>query len=472
MKRFLITLGMLLLVAFGAAAQEVNAARLALEDTTYINVELCLLGETGVLKDVFSPDQRVMGTLEASSQRTVGKVGLYGRFGYGYDYGRGSTWRGWIDPYETPFMLADSIPGPLSIEMYSMEAGAGFPLGGGWSAGLDMAYDVGLMAKHKDLRNKNTSMRFRITPGIYWQGEKVGLGLDLGYERNTERVEYSQESTSEEHMLFDIYGLWVGRSMGFSSAENRRMKENDRFLGDFQLDLSLGNVSINNNLNLFWMRGVQTEVGYNNQQFGTTRSWTWIDDLEIQIGESHAIEAEFLFSTLQGFRPLQRQELDPASRIRVWVTYGDPVFCYWRRMHFEHLQYTYGTTWKLRFGLANESMSHAYTEYPHRFSQTTNSLLSSAGADIPLGRQFVLSPWLAFEKAYGMVNDYSEEYQILAPLLEQWDFWDGDNWHGALGLGWTAPSGRIYVQGRYAIMSNDVFSAFRHEAVLKVGFNF
>ncbi len=180
MKRVLITLGMLLLAAFGATAQEVNAARLALEDTTYINVELGLLGETGVLKDVFTPDQRVMGTLEASSQRTVGKVGLYGRFGYGYNYSRGSTWRGWIDPYETPFMLADSIPGPLSIEMYSMEAGAGFPLGGGWSAGLDIAYDVGLMAKHKDLRNKNTSMRFRITPGIYWQGEKVGLGLDLG----------------------------------------------------------------------------------------------------------------------------------------------------------------------------------------------------------------------------------------------------------------------------------------------------
>ena len=147
MKKVLFIAGMLLAAAFSAAAQEVNAARLVLEDTTYVAVELGLAGEIGDMKDVFDPDQRLKGTLEASSRRTLGKVGLYGRFGYGYDYGRGSTWRGWIDPYETPFMLADSIPGSLSLERYTMEAGVGIPLGGGWSAGVDVAYDVALMAK-------------------------------------------------------------------------------------------------------------------------------------------------------------------------------------------------------------------------------------------------------------------------------------------------------------------------------------
>ena len=471
MKKVLFIAGMLLAAAFSAAAQEVNAARLVLEDTTYVAVELGLAGEIGDMKDVFEPDQRLKGTLEASSRRTLGKVGLYGRFGYGYDYGRGSTWRGWIDPYETPFMLADSIPGSLSLETYSMEAGGGIPLGGGWSAGLNLAYDVGLMAKHRDLRNKNTAMRFRITPGVYWQGGRVGLGLDLGYERNTERVEYSQESTSEEHVLFDLYGLWVGQAMGFSSAENRRMKENDRFTGDFQLDLSLGSVSVSNNLNLFWLRGVQTEVGYNNRQFGTTRSWNWIDDLEIRVGEAHAFEAQVLFSTMQGFRPLQQQELDPDSRIRVWVTYGDPVFCYWRRMHFEHLQYTYGTSWKLQFGVANESMTHSYTEYPHRFAQSANSLRFSVGAVVPLGRQFELTPWLAFDKDYGMKNDITD-YQIYEPLMRQWDYWDGNNLLGRLGLAWKSASGRTCVRAQYGIMTSDHFTDFRHSASLTVGFNF
>ena len=471
MRKVLFITGMLLLAAFGAAAQEVNAARLVLEDTTYVKVELGLAGEAGDMKDIYEPEQRLKGGLEASSRQKLGKVGLYGRFGYGYDYGRGSTWRGWIDPYETPFMLADSIPGSLSMETYSMEAGGGIPLGGGWSAGLSMGYDVGLMAKHKDLRNKNTYMRFRVTPGIYWHGDRIGVGLDLGYERHTERVEYSQESTSEEHMLFDLYGLWVGQSMGFASAENRRMKENDRFLGDFQLDLSLDGVTVSNNLNLFWLRGVQTEVGYNNQQFGTTRSWTWMDDLEIRVGEAHAFEAHALFSTLQGFRPLQRQELDPDSRIRVWVTYGDPVFCYWRRMHFEHVQYTYGTSWKLQFGVASEGMAHTYTEYPHRFVQRANSLRSSVGAVIPLGRQFELAPWFAFDKHYGMENEISE-HQFYEPLMRQWDYWDGDSWLGRLGLKWMSPSGRSYIQAQYGIIASDYFTDFRHSASLTVGFVF
>ena len=228
MKRSSIILCAVLLAVFGTAglsgAQERNAARLVLEDTTFVDVSLGVVGETGVLKDVFAPDWQAGGALDASSRRKLGQVQLYGHFGYGYDYGQGSTWRGWIDPYETPFMLADSIPGSLSLERYTMEAGVGIPLGGGWAAGVDVAYDVALMAKHKDLRNKNTAMTFRIAPGVQWQGESFGLGFDLGYERATERVEYLQVSSNVENVLFDLYGLWVGRSMDFSSAYTRRMK--------------------------------------------------------------------------------------------------------------------------------------------------------------------------------------------------------------------------------------------------------
>ncbi len=472
--RMILCLSVLLLTGT-AWAQERNMARLSCSDSTFVDVSLGVGGATGTLKDIFAPKQTVCGGLDAVSRRKLDKVSLYGRFGYGYDYGFGSTWRGWIDPYETPFMLADSIPGSLSLERYAMEAGAGVPLGGGWSAGLDLAYDVSLMAKHKDLRNKNTAMTFRVAPGIHWQGDRLGLGFDAGYERSTERVEYMQVSSSVEHVLFDLYGLWVYHGNGYASAETRRFKEGKRFFADVQIDLQMGDAALHNNLRGSWQESVQTEVGYNNQQFGTTRSWTWEDVLSLDVGKRHHLEASVAFSTMEGLRPLQRQELDPDSRIRVWVTYGDPVFCYWRGVHTERLFYTYGTTWKLTVGVENWKMDQSYTEYPQRFVQGIGTVTSSASMMVPLGRQFELTASAGFAKDYDPVCTITP-WQLTEPMLLQWEYWEGDSWLAGLGARWTSTSGRTYVRGRYNLEvstepASDIGGS-RHTASLTLGFIF
>ena len=107
---------LLMMLSLATGAQERNAARLVLTDTSYVDVSLGVSGETGRLRDVYMPASALQGTLDASSRQKLGKVSLYGHFGYGYEYATGSTWRGWINPLETPFMLADSIPGNLSLE--------------------------------------------------------------------------------------------------------------------------------------------------------------------------------------------------------------------------------------------------------------------------------------------------------------------------------------------------------------------
>ena len=455
-----------------AGAQERNAARLVLEDTTYVDVALGVNGATGRLRDVYMPVSSLQGTLDASSRRKLGKVSLYGHFGYSYEYATGSTWRGWINPLETPFMLADSIPGTLSLERYKMEAGAGLPLDGHWSLGLDMSYDVALMAKHKDLRNKNTFMDFQLSPGIHWRAGGVGLGLNLGYERTTERVEYTQVSSSVEHMLFDIYGLWVAHGSGFASAENRRFKENNRFFGGFQFDVSAGRTVLHNELRASWLQSAQTEVGYNNQQFGSTRSWTWKDDLSLSFGPAHAVEASVSFSTMQGFRPLQRQELDPASRVRVWVTYGAPVFCYWRRSHRESIRYRFGTSWQLVAELSNLGFEHTYTEYPQHFVQRYHTFTPTLAAVIPLGR-VRLTPMIGYAMDYDTYSDVTK-WQLKEPLLRQWDYWDGNNYLAALDLKWSSASGRCYVEAHYSFESSTRLDddGIRHGASLTLGFIF
>jgi len=470
--RKLLIIGLLAVFATAAIAQERNAARLVLEDTSYVDVSLGVTGKMGALKDVFEGSREIGGALGVDSRRTLGKAHLYGRFGYGYEYGQDHTWRGWIDPYETPFMLADSIPGSISLERYSMEAGVGLPVGGGWSVGLDAAYDVALMAKHKDLRNKNTAMTFRIAPGVSWQGERLGLGLDVGYERSTERVEYMQVSESRENVLFDLYGLWLGHGSGFASAENRRMKERDRFFGGFQVDLSLGSVAIQNDFRVDWHQGVQTEVGYNNRQFGTTHAWNWSDALSLEIGRAHHIEASVSFTTMEGLRPLQRQELEPDSRIRVWVTYGDPVSCYWRRSHLEKLRYVFGTSWQLIASVSNMGFEHVYNEYPQRFTQHYHTVVSTLAVAIPIG-PVRLTPMLGYAINYDAFTDVTS-WQLQEPLLRQWDYWEGNNYLGALDLKWTSATGRCYVQAHYSIDASTAADAdgTRQTASVTVGFVF
>ena len=471
MKKLTI-IALLMTLSLAAGAQDRNAARLVLEDTTYVDVALGVNGATGRLRDVYMPASSLQGTLDASSRRKLGKVSLYGHFGYSYEYATGSTWRGWINPLETPFMLADSIPGTLSLERYKMEAGAGLPLDGHWSLGLDLSYDVALMAKHKDLRNKNTFMDFQLSPGIHWRAGGVGLGLNLGYERTTERVEYTQVSSSVEHMLFDIYGLWVAHGSGFASAENRRFKENNRFFGGFQFDVSAGRTVLHNELRASWLQSAQTEVGYNNQQFGTTRSWTWKDDLSLSFGPAHAVEASVSFSTMQGFRPLQRQELDPASRVRVWVTYGVPVFCYWRRSHRESIRYRFGTSWQLVAELSNLGFEHTYTEYPQHFVQRYHTFTPTLAAVIPLGR-VRLTPMIGYAMDYDTYSDVTK-WQLKEPLLRQWDYWDGNNYLAALDLKWSSASGRCYVEAHYSFESSTRLDddGVRHGASLTLGFIF
>lgn len=471
MRRWLI-FGLWVASVATAVAQEHNAARLVTADTSYVDVALGVAGQTGSLRDIFDAKREIGGVLGAQAQRTLGQVHTYGRFGYGYAYGQDVTWRGWIDPYETPFMLADSIPGSISLERYSMEAGVGLPVGGGWSLGLDATYDVALMAKHKDLRNRNTAMTFRISPGVYWQGGPLGLGLNLGYERSTERVEYTQISESKEAMLFDLYGLWLGHGSGYASAENRRMKLRQHVFGGFQLDLSLGGVQLHNALTANWHRGEQTEVGYNNRQYGTTHAWTWNDALSLEIGRAHRIEASATFSTMEGLRPLQRQELDPDSRIRIWVTYGDPVSCYWRRVHVEKLRYTYGTSWQVSVGIENFSFEHAYNEYPQRFNQRYHTLIPTLAVTVPLG-PVTLTPMFGYARDYDTYTDVTE-WQLKEPLLFQWDYWDGDAILGGLGLKWVSASGRTYVSAQYDLMASTLADADgrRHTAALTIGFIF
>ena len=59
----------------------------------------------GEYRNVFDASTQLENRLGAQGYARSGSVSVYGLFEYGYDWGDGATWRGWTNPYETPFMV-------------------------------------------------------------------------------------------------------------------------------------------------------------------------------------------------------------------------------------------------------------------------------------------------------------------------------------------------------------------------------
>ena len=339
----------------------------------------------GGYKNIYEAERMLTGALGIDSYMKLKRVFLHGKVGYRYEYGTDHTWRGLVDPYEMPFMVADSIPGNISNEIYSLEAGIGIPLKNGWSIGMDAAYNASILAKHKDLRNKNTYMEFDITPGVSYTGKLFRIGFNLGFSRNTEKIEYMQVDASTEKYLFDLYGMWLYNSTGFSSAEQKRYKLRNEYYGALQIGFTFGDVRIFNDFEARYTDASQTESGYNNLHHGDIGKLQYSDSFTLLIGQRHRINVSASGYRMNGFRFLQRQELDPDSKVRVWVTYGDPVFCYDRSIFDGMLSYTFrklgsipGTdgesspfdvNWEITGAVKGYSMRQNYYEYPAQFGQ-------------------------------------------------------------------------------------------------------
>ena len=439
----------------------------------------------GDLKNIYDPQMRYGGNFGIGSYLTLGKVYLKGAFEYDYSLSQNSTWRGWYDPYSTPFMLADSIPGNLSLEEYRMEAALAYPAGDHFSLGLDLKYNVGIMAKHKDLRNKNTIMRFDISPSVMYRGDSFNIGLNLGYTRRTEKVEYSQENTSSEKYLFTLYGLWLYTSSGFSSAETSRDNISSAYNGSVTADITFGSLRIFNDFCAEYQSAMQGETGYNNLLHGQTKTLTYSDRLTLLAGARHKIGLNLKFSTMTGDRFLQRQELDPQSNIRVWVTYGGPINYYYRNFRSEDLSYTYrhaksytDVKWEVTAGVKDMAVYHKYKETPYTFHQNLNTLegylMYTQHLEFRKSR-LDISP--AIRYSHSLVEMYDAEkvvdVQLEEPMMEEFNFWRSPKFTGGIDLEYSFKV--LSVKGGYQGAVSTVGplkGQARHQATLGLGFKF
>ena len=459
--------------------------------------------QVGEMKNIYDPTTNWQSGLNVESYMKLGKIYLYGKFGYDYTTSKENRWRGMVDPYSSPFMMADSVAGDMSHEMYRMETKMSFPLGERLSLGVDVKYNVGVMAKHKDLRNKNTLMEFEFTPGIIYNGDNVKGGLNVGIITSTEKIEYTQVETGVNKDLFHMYGLWFNSSTPFGSGAvdaSKRDKKDLTYKGALQLELKFGAFKFFNDFGMSYKTGSQGEVGFNNRQFGDIEQISYRYRGVMQYGLKHRLSADLNFSNMNGFKIIQREELDSNSNIRRWVTYGR-ANTFSRNSVEGDVNYTFRAaktpwiiSWEATVGARGYKVENTFKEYPLNFNQEwkyIEAYLTFAKHFNWKKSMFDIKPEIAYGVGGGTPNeridleDTSIEepvkpWQLNEQLLEEYSFMTASKASAGLNVRYTQflnPQAgfNIYVDIDYKYsqaLDSAIKNLNRNYFKLSVGFTF
>lgn len=279
--------------------------------------------QTGAYRNVYDPQSALTVGLKTSSYQQLGKVVVHGSFQYRYAHRNGQRWLGLIDPYRTPFMLADSVVGDYALEQYVMEAGVAVPLTEHVTAGLLARYKAYSGAKQKDLRNKDTYMDFEMAPSVVFQMGPMRAGLHGVYGRVTEQVDYTQVETSTNKTLFSFMGQWMNTQEIYStSVPDTRLLKDEVWGGGVTLQYVWPSFTLYESFSLQRRTQTQREDQVLAQQYGRVEEGTLQNELILQYGTRHQLYTQFSLQERQGLLPVQQQVLNESSRLWEWVQYG------------------------------------------------------------------------------------------------------------------------------------------------------
>lgn len=337
----------------------------------YSDISLFTGYKGGEFRNVYDPSSSNIYGLQTRSFEKLGNVYLSGSFLYDYQVKKDQRWLGILDPYRTPFMLADSVAGNYVLETYRMKAGMAIPISKHWIIGWQLSYDAMSGAKHRDLRNSNKYMDFMITPSIVYQKGPARIGAHLFFRRITEQISYTQVETSTNKVLFSFSGMWFNTQQIFSSSvPGTRLIKDHIYGGGITVQYSIGRFNVFDYFSTGLRDQTQREDAVLAQKYGDVKEWTWQNVLLLQYGDRHRLTADVNRGSLNGYQPIQRQELNPSSRLWEWVQYGTiPAFS--QSSGTTDISYSYraphddgNDSWRLSAGVRHILFRQQWIRYP------------------------------------------------------------------------------------------------------------
>lgn len=182
----------------------------ALSETSFGNISLAQAGYTSSDDDIRMIQQPVQYSSYQAATRgfmKLGKVSLFGSFGYSNSGYKGVNYNGTMmfDTYN-PYLVGDSVSARQTREQFGMEGKLSYTVNDRINVAVGAEYISAVGARQKDPRNKNTISMLRVTPGITYDLGKTKVGLSGSVYTTSNEMSYRVEGNWNQN-LFVFLGL-------------------------------------------------------------------------------------------------------------------------------------------------------------------------------------------------------------------------------------------------------------------------
>lgn len=475
---YLLSLGLLLLLALSVRAQEKkfyrmdrlkadnpwilshNAAGLTANTVHRFSiVEGSWQYTTGDYRNVSDPTDRNRMNLLTESVLRLNKVYFYGKFSFDYDIRRNMGWTHVLNPYYTSIYMADSVPGQQTLEVYHLDGGIGYPLGKHFAIGAKVTYENASNAKRKDARNQNTFMQLQLYPGILFHMGPVRIGANMIYQKMTEMVDVKIIGTGKIHEIFQFDGLWHYTSTILTEGASIQSNHQEKLYGGaVQLELFNDQISFFNEISVTQRKQDIYPNDFTEERNGKIKERSFhYNGLLHKKGRyyDHYLSLRLDISNRLGYENIQQSEV--VDQNEEWVQYGsknkssadilqaDVSYRLFRNRS------AFNSSWDARVGAKGVYVERIYRIYPARFIQK----IKNYEGYLSLNKNFLFKKGmfdggirLAYTLGDGTLLDTEKEgpgeipdagqYKRRDDLLQQeYEFFTSDRLLGGLNLRYT-----------------------------------
>ena len=465
MHRFFLSLAVLMLLPFGAGAQDSFSVSRELDATPWhfssnaaglAEKGLPNINSAGFLYDYKAgefrllPEGQSVGDLRFDTEGTtrIGKMTLWGKFAYDRISEKGASFNTMLyDPFDERFLyhVADSVESGWKKQSYDMRFKAAMPLGEHFSAGLEAAYIDKIAAKQNDPRAETYHYDLYLKPGVTLKAGKCKFGINGTWSHTFVRSSPSLANNTYSQPVYILHGLgnYIGEIIGGNSLSTMYHKS-DSYGGGVQMEYAGSSWSVLTEVTGLYSLSTTVESPTNPRLYGTTKKTDFGLNAFLRWGRGNALDLKAGFVRTIGIEPTTVWNIQEGTW-DVAIEVAQCNFITWTgEMEYRK---NIGENTRLRGSLGYIYKEDRYAIPPSRFAYSTATISAGAERRFVMGSSYLLTSLdLGLRKLIFGQYGFNGYYQNGAPARDWYphdiDVLAGDALTQKLFLGWNFPAGK------------------------------
>ncbi|MDR1227346.1 MAG: hypothetical protein LBK47_10720 [Prevotellaceae bacterium] len=324
------------------------------------------------------------GAVTESYYRLNPRVVFYGKVHYGYFTGRNMGGSAWIDPYDTPFDLVETVDttrGVKNLERYRLAGALSVNVWQGLSLGGRIDYQAANYAKTRDLRHTNKYSDLAFSVGArYAFGSIAEAGLNYFYRYSAEDIVFETYGTTDrQYTSLVSFGGFFGRTERYDNVGTGYTIDANPLFNAWQGAAAQAALRLTAHWKLFVEASGKWRSGYFGKRGTTSTVFTEHEGDDYALSGTlsyrrnaaqHLLKAAFRQVQLKNFENIHRKENTLGGRTEI-VYYGQNIVRDADRMQAE-LTYSgyfgvegYRPVWRVEAGAEYARMAQTVSQYPY-----------------------------------------------------------------------------------------------------------